>query len=125
MNQGDLIISSSITVVRDGFRECGALGNLSFGAPSRCDLFGRLFEKREHMPLLCVVPPQKCIFCCADFGSTFALNVQQKLKPWVGFLGRFFYNNPGLNSVLEIPVANFYCLITPQTHPGHGRCVAS
>jgi len=83
MNQGDLIISSSITVVRDGFRECGALGNLSFGAPSRCDLFGRLFEKREHMPLLCVVPPQKCIFCCADFGSTFALNVQQKLKPFL------------------------------------------
>jgi len=30
-----------------------------------------------------------------------------------------------LNSVLKIPVGNFCRLITPQTHPGHGRCVAS
>jgi len=30
-----------------------------------------------------------------------------------------------LNSVLEIPVANVCRLITPQTHPGHGRCVPS
>jgi len=30
-----------------------------------------------------------------------------------------------LNSVLKIPVANVYRLITPQTHPGHGWCVAS
>jgi len=27
------------------------------------------------MPLLCVVPSQKSIFCCADFGSTFALDL--------------------------------------------------
>ena len=26
------------------------------------------------MPLLCVVPPQKSIFCGADFGSTIALD---------------------------------------------------
>jgi len=26
---------------------------------------------------------------------------------------------------LKIPVGNVYRLITPQTHPGHGRCVAS
>jgi len=65
---------------RDGFRGCRALGHLSFGAPSRCDLFGRLSEKRESTPLLCVAPPQKYIFCCTDFGSTFALNVQQNLK---------------------------------------------
>jgi len=39
---------------RDGFRERGALGHLSFGAPSRCDQFGRLSEKRENMPLPCV-----------------------------------------------------------------------
>jgi len=65
---------------RDGFREREALGHLSFGAPSRCDLFGRLSEKRERMHLLCVAPPQKSIFCCANFGSTNALNVQQKLK---------------------------------------------
>ena len=29
------------------------------------------------------------------------------------------------NSVLKIPVANVCCLITPDTHPGHGRCVTS
>jgi len=71
------------TAPRDGFRERGARGHLSFGAPSRCGLFGRLSEKRERMPLLCVPPPQKSIFCCANFGSTFALNVQQKLKPFL------------------------------------------
>jgi len=26
---------------------------------------------------------------------------------------------------MKIPVANVYRLITPQTHPGHGRCLAS
>jgi len=31
----------------------------------------------------------------------------------------------GLNSVLKIPVANVYRLITPQTHPWRGRCVPS
>jgi len=41
---------------------------------------GRFSEKRESMPLLCVVPSQKYVFCCADFGSTFVLDVQQKLK---------------------------------------------
>jgi len=30
-----------------------------------------------------------------------------------------------LNSVLKIPVANVYRLITPKIHPGHSRCVAS
>jgi len=68
---------------RDGFRERRALGHLSFRAPSRCDLFGRLSEKHERMPLLYVAPPQKSIFCCANFGSTFALNVQQKSKPFL------------------------------------------
>ena len=53
------------------------------GVPRKCDLFGRLSEKRESMPLLCVVSPQKSIVCCADFGSTIALglDLQQKLKP--------------------------------------------
>ena len=31
-------------------------------APSRCDLFDRLSEKRESMPFLCVVPPQNLCF---------------------------------------------------------------
>jgi len=33
---------------------------------------GRLSEKRESVPLVCVVPPQKPIFCGADFGCTIA-----------------------------------------------------
>jgi len=37
------------------------------------------------MPLLCVVlvPPPKYTFCCADFGSAIALDLQQKLKPFL------------------------------------------
>jgi len=31
----------------------------------------------------------------------------------------------GLSSVLKIPVAGVYRLITPQAHPGRDRCVAS
>jgi len=61
-------------VVRDGFREHGALGHLNFGAPRRRDLFGRLLEKRENMSLLCAVPLQKSIFCCANFGSAITLD---------------------------------------------------
>jgi len=33
--------------------------------------------------LLCVVPFQKSIFCGGDFGSTIALDLQQKLKPFL------------------------------------------
>ena len=36
-----------------------------------------------------------------------------------------FLSKNDINSVLKIPVANFCRLITPQTYPGHGRCVAS
>ena len=32
------------------------------------------------MPLLCIAPPQRSIFCGAYFGSTTALDLQQKLK---------------------------------------------
>jgi len=35
------------------------------------------------MPVLCVGLPQKSLFCGADFGSTFALDLQQKLKPFL------------------------------------------
>jgi len=35
------------------------LGHLCFGAPSICDLFGHLSEKRESMHLLCIVPTSK------------------------------------------------------------------
>ena len=36
------------------------------------------------MPLLCVGSPQRSIFCGADFGSTTALDLQQKLKTVYG-----------------------------------------
>jgi len=52
----------------------GPYAILFFAAPRRCDLFGRLSEKRESVPLVFVVPPQKSIFCCADFGSTISLD---------------------------------------------------
>jgi len=35
------------------------------------------------MPVLCVVPPQQSIFCGADFGSTIAVDLQQKLKTFL------------------------------------------
>jgi len=35
------------------------------------------------MPLLCVGPPQRFIVCGADFRSTTALDLQQKLKPFL------------------------------------------
>jgi len=75
---------TNVHTARDGFREREALGHLIvFGAPRRCDRFDRLSEKRESMPLLCAVPPPKSIFCCADFGSKIALDLQQKLKPFL------------------------------------------
>jgi len=48
--------------------------------------------------------------------------IDQKLLS-IHFL--FLSKNDRLNSVLKIPIANVYRLITPQTHPGHGRCVPS
>jgi len=59
---------------RGGFRERGALGHLSFGGPSICDLFGCLSEKREYITLLCVV------FCSGDFGSTLDANRNYSLS---------------------------------------------
>ena len=53
---------------------------LVLGTQRKCDLFGCLCEKRESMILLCVVPP---FVCGADFGSTIALNLQQRLKPFL------------------------------------------
>jgi len=54
------------------------------GASRRCGLFDRLSEKRESMPLSCEAPPQRYIFCGADIGSTIALDLQQKVKPFIG-----------------------------------------
>ena len=49
---------------------------VDFGVPPRCELFGCLSEKRERMPVLCVVPPKKFIFCGADFESVIAFDLQ-------------------------------------------------
>jgi len=35
------------------------------------------------LTLLCVVPFQSSVFCGGDFGSTIALDLQQKLKPFL------------------------------------------
>ena len=51
-----------MTIPRDGVRERGILGILVFGAPRRCDLFGRLCVKCARMPFLFGVTPQKSIF---------------------------------------------------------------
>jgi len=45
-------------------------------------------------------------------------------QKWLGIHFLFLSKND-INSVLKIPVANFCRSITPQTYPGHGRCVAS
>ena len=75
-----IILHIACGIVRDGFRERRTLGHLSFWGPRKYDPFDRLSQKRERMPLLCVVPPQKYIFRCTYFGSTIALDLQQKLK---------------------------------------------
>jgi len=40
-------------------------------------------KKRESKPILRVVLYQNFIFCGADFGSAIALELQQKLKPFL------------------------------------------
>ena len=65
------------------------------------------------MPLLCVVPPQKFIFCGADFGSTIALDLQQKLKPFLHSsleqmaICNLFLVSVALSGSSEISLLNF------------------
>jgi len=60
---------------RDEYRERGALGHLGFwGSTQVWPIWP--FEKRESMTLR-VVHRQKSIFCCADFGSSIASDLQQ------------------------------------------------
>jgi len=63
----------------------GALCHFIFSAQRRCDLYGRLSEKLESLPLLCGVAPQHFFFCCTDFGCTIAFDLQEKLKPFLHF----------------------------------------
>ena len=47
-------------------------------------------------------------------------------QKWLGIHFLFLYKTDTLfNSAFKIPVVNNCRLITPQTHPGHGRYVAS
>jgi len=67
---------------RDGFREGWALGHLSFGGPKQVwPIWPFVWKAWKYTPLMCA--PQTSIVCCADFGSTLALGVQQKLKPFL------------------------------------------
>jgi len=72
-----------LLIYRDAFRERGALGRLSFWGPMQVLSVWLFVWKRESMPVLCVVPPQQSIFCGADFGSTIAVDLQQKLKTFL------------------------------------------
>ena len=43
-------------------RRCDLCARLVFVAPRRCDLCARLFEKRESMPILRIVPLKNLTF---------------------------------------------------------------
>jgi len=67
-------------VDRDGFRERGALGHLSFGGPTQVwPIWPFVWKTWKYGPLMCRAP-QKSIFCCADFGSKIALDLQPNLQ---------------------------------------------
>jgi len=73
---------------RDRFSERVVLGHLSFWDPTKVGPIWSLVLKRESMPLLCVVSPKIYTFCGADFGSTIAFDLQQKLKPFLTFFSK-------------------------------------
>ena len=51
-----------------------SLGHLSFGGPKQVwPIWPFVWKAWKYAPLMCA--PQTSIFCCADFGSTFALGV--------------------------------------------------
>jgi len=68
------------TFSRVGFEERWALGHLSFWGPTQVWPIWPFVWKAWKYALLCVVPPQKSIFCCAGFGSTIAFDLQQKFN---------------------------------------------
>ena len=67
---------------RDGFRKRGALGHRSFGAHAGMTYLAVCLNSVKVCPSG-VVSPQKAILCAADFGSTIALDLQQKLKTFL------------------------------------------
>jgi len=73
----------SALLCRDGFRERGALDHLSFWGPAQVwPISPFVWKAWTYAPLACSAP-SKYIFCGADFGSTIALDLQQKLKPFL------------------------------------------
>ena len=114
------LLICQVILGRNRFRECGSLGHLSFWDPmphDRCDLFIHLSEnhRTESMPLLLMcslVPPQKSIFCSADFGSTTVSYLQQTLKPFLHssqeqIAMRFFLEFTALSCGSEVFFNNF------------------
>jgi len=67
---------------REGFGALFGVAKPPKAPPWRLDC---LSKRRGSMPLLCVVLPQKSIFCCADFGSRIALDLQHKVKPFLHY----------------------------------------
>jgi len=62
-------------MIRDGFRERGALGHLSFWGPTQVwPIWPFVWKAWKYAPLVCSAPA-KSIFCGADFGSTIALDL--------------------------------------------------
>ena len=62
-------------MIRDGFRERGALGHLSFWGPTQVwPIWPFVWKAWKYAPLVCSAP-SKSIFCGADFGSTIALDL--------------------------------------------------
>jgi len=65
---------------RDGFRERGALDHHRFWGPMQVWPIWSLVLKTWKYATLTCITPQNLIFCGADFGSTIALDLRQKLK---------------------------------------------
>jgi len=68
-------------------RSAGPQAILVFGVPLKCDLFGRLSEKREIMPLLCVVPSQKSLLLWRLWFSN-CLRSSTEIKAFLTFFQR-------------------------------------
>jgi len=70
---------------RDGFKESGTPGRLSFWSPTQVWPIWPFVLSVKVCPCYVRCLLKKSIFCCADFGSAIALDLQQKLKPFLHF----------------------------------------
>jgi len=104
---------------RDWFRERGALGHLSFCGPTQVwPIWLLVWKALKYAPLVCSAL-SKYIFCCADFGSTIALDLEKKLKPFLHSskgqmaLGYFLgiYSAFGSSEVLFVKFSRFLAFL--------------